>query len=115
MGINLIIPHHNPNEWHNPTEFIPERFDPESEYFLRPNSDKKEARSPNSYIPFSFGIRNCAGQTLAKLEFKVVLSRMISTLNIEIDPDQLKNDYAKFNIASQMHLKGKVTAKCLNE
>ena len=105
------MPHFNPKEWHSPTEFIPERFDPESEYFFRPNLDKKEARNPNSYIPFSFGIRNCAGQTLAKLEFKVILSRMLTTMNIKIDDDQLKNDCAKFNLVSQMRLYGKVTSK----
>ena len=110
MTINLILPHFNPNEWQNPTEFIPERFDPESEYFFKPNSEKKETRNPNSYIPFSFGIRNWAGQTLAKLEFKVVLSRLLTILEFEIDENQLKNDCAKFNLISQMHLYGKITS-----
>ena len=111
LSVNFVIPHWNPNEWYNPLEFIPERFDPESDYFFKPNSEKKETRNPNSYIPFSIGIRNCAGQTLAKLEFKVVLSRMITTLNIEIDEDQLKNDSVKFNLFSQMRLYGKISSK----
>ena len=103
-----MLAHYNPYEWHNPTEFIPERFDPESEYFFKPNLNKNEPRSPNSYIPFSLGSRNWMGQTLAKLELKVVLSRIITTLELEIDENQLKNDYAKFNIFSQMHLNGMV-------
>lgn len=50
--INCLSPHYNPTQWHTPTEFIPERFDPESEFFLKPNSSKKEARDPKAYIPF---------------------------------------------------------------
>ena len=73
----------------DPEEFIPERFDPENEYYFKPNSNKKEARDPKSYIPFSFGIRNCAGQTLAKLESRVILSRVLTTLKLDINEEQL--------------------------
>lgn len=47
---SINFPHYNKNQWPNPTEFIPERFDPESEFYVKPN--------PKSFIPFSFGIRN---------------------------------------------------------
>lgn len=49
--------HLDPNEWQQPKEFIPERFDPCSDYFTPPNNGKKQ-RHALSYIPFSHGARN---------------------------------------------------------
>ena len=63
MRSYILFPHFNKDLWINPTEFIPERFDPESKFYKQSN--------PKSFVPFSFGIRNCAGQTLAKIEAKV--------------------------------------------
>ena len=111
ISINWMIAHYYSTEWYNPTEFLPERFDPESEYFFKPSKNLKEPRSLHSYNPFSVGIRNWVGQILAKLELKVILSRIITTLDFEIDEDQLKNNYAKFNLFSQMDLNGKVISK----
>ena len=107
----ILLPHLNPEEWKDPFEFIPERFDPESEYYFKPNTKKKEARDPKSYLPFSYGIRNWAGQTLAKLESRVILSRILTTCELEISKDQLDNDFWKFNLMSQMHLHGKIIRK----
>ena len=105
----------NAEEWKEPLEFIPERFDPDSEYFFKPNSSKKEHRDPRIYIPFSLGIRNCPGQSLAKLELRVILSRILTSIDLEIDKDQLSNNYAKFNMFSQMSLKGKIVSNMKNE
>mmetsp|Transcript_14930 Transcript_14930/g.17270 ORF Transcript_14930/g.17270 Transcript_14930/m.17270 type:complete len:217 (+) Transcript_14930:406-1056(+) len=56
FGYSIIMPHYNPRDWHEPEEFIPERFDPESKYFYKPGTET--SRDPKSYIPFSTGIRN---------------------------------------------------------
>ena len=40
---------HNPNEFHTPSEFIPERFDPKSHYYKRPDGGR---RNPYSSSPF---------------------------------------------------------------
>ena len=111
LAVNWALPHYNTKEWHNPTEFIPERFDPESDFFFKPNSDKKEVRSQNSYIPFSLGLSSWMGQSFAKLELRVVLSRIISNLTFSINSDQLNNDFCKFNEFSQMELFGSITSK----
>jgi cytochrome P450 len=44
--------HKDPVEWKEPEKFIPERFDPSSEYFLRPDGKK---RKPLAFIPFLAG------------------------------------------------------------
>ena len=50
--------HLNPNEWHQPFKFIPERFDPNSKYFKTPSGKN---RNEYSFIPFHFGDRKCLG------------------------------------------------------
>jgi hypothetical protein len=51
----LLTPHYNPNEWKKPMEFVPERFDPESEWFQV--EGEKKGRDINSWLPFSRGMR----------------------------------------------------------
>lgn len=41
LRVNFSSLHFDVLEWHEPKKFIPERFDPEHEYFLRPNSGRK--------------------------------------------------------------------------
>jgi len=115
LVINCVYPHFNPTEWHAPTEFIPERFDPESEYFLKPGSSKKEARHPKAYIPFTFGSRNCPGQALGKLEARVIFSRLLAVIDYEIDEELLKKDFALFNLLANITMKGKIIPKMFKE
>jgi len=99
-----MFSHYNSKVWHKPESFIPERFDPEHEEYFNSELNRKEIRHPKAFCPFSFGSRNCVGQTMAKLESKVILSRLINIIDFEVDLDVLKNDYVRFNIFSQMKL-----------
>ena len=110
INIGLIHPHHNPKQYHKPLEYIPERFDPDSEYFYVPGSDKV-ARDIKSFIPFTFGQRNCTGQTLAKLESKVLLARILTKLDFEIDKEILENPNLRFNMFEKAQLTGKIIKK----
>ena len=110
MVINLIYPHYNPKQYRTPLEFIPERFDANSEYFYVPGSDKA-IRDPKSYIPFTFGQRNCTGQTLAKLEAKVLLSRFLTKLDFEIDKEILDNPNLRFGMLEKVKLTGTIIKK----
>ena len=49
---------------------MPERFDPFSKFYLKPNG---EARSKFAHLPFGNGARACPGQFLAYLEMKIFL------------------------------------------
>lgn len=102
LSINLFGPHYNPKEWTDPTEFIPERFDPKSKYYLSPSTGK--ARNPLSYIPFSVGKRVCPGQTLARIAQKVNLAYLVKTLDYSVNQSQLEQERILFNNYSQFHL-----------
>lgn len=63
--------HRNPKYYEKPEEFVPERFDPQSEMY----SFKR--KSAFTYLPFSAGPRNCVGQKLGLLEAKIVLATVL--------------------------------------
>ena len=50
--LNIMGAHTHKDEWQRPKEFLPDRFDPESPLFTRPDGGK---RSANAYCPFTFG------------------------------------------------------------
>jgi len=56
--------HNDPNEWIEPSKFIPERFDSNSKYFKRPDG---KPRHPLSFCPFTGGKRICIGKTFAEV------------------------------------------------
>lgn len=105
---NLIYSNNNSSEWHEPRKFVPDRFDPDSKYFYKPGSER-QPRHSNSFIPFGYGPRSCMGQALGKLETKVVVSRILSSLDIEVDHELLDNECVSFNVFSQFKLRGRVT------
>jgi cytochrome P450 len=53
--LNIHANHYSPVQWQCPEKYIPERFDPESEFYSPP---EEKARSPYAFLPFSFGLRN---------------------------------------------------------
>ena len=61
MNLSVRAANRNSEQWIRPTEFIPDRFNSDSPYFLTPNGG---TRAPTSYFPFSLGPRNCVGQAL---------------------------------------------------
>lgn len=68
--------------YENPENFYPERF-MNTSYV---SSLKKEKQ----FLPFSFGKRDCVGQSLALLELKIILGKIIEVMDIEScnEPDE---------------------------
>ena len=107
IGIDMVFPHYNPKQYQRPMEFLPERFDPENELFFIPGGTK-QARNPKSFIPFTFGARNCVGQILAKLEIKVVLVRFLEKIDYQLSDEIMNNPNCRFAAFEPQHLMGKI-------
>jgi cytochrome P450 len=61
VAIDVI--HHHPDHWQKPSQFLPERFDPNSELYKRPDGGH---RHPMAFTPFLGGQRVCLGKTFAE-------------------------------------------------
>lgn len=103
---NLYACHYSPNQWQQPMEFIPERFDPSSEYFLTPSGKQ---RHPLAYCPFTFGPRTCPGRALGLMEFKILVIYFMLAVEYEIDEKVLNDPDVTFAILSPFTLDIKVT------
>ncbi|KAK7602694.1 hypothetical protein V9T40_006668 [Parthenolecanium corni] len=60
--------HHDEQFYPNPKKFDPERFTPEN----------IEARPPFTYLPFGDGPRMCIASRFAKIEMRLILTRLVS-------------------------------------
>jgi len=80
MLANIYQLHHNKDQWQRPDEFVPERFDPNSEFFLTPGG---KIRNPMSFVPFLGGKRICVGKTFAEITFKILFPIIISAFDFE--------------------------------
>lgn len=76
---NLWQIHHDPRHWKNPNDFDPTRFLDEQGKLLNV--------STLSYMPFSLGPRACLGESLAKTELFLFLSRLLYEFKFENPPD----------------------------
>ena len=99
IKLDLYSGHYNENDWLNPKDFIPERHDPDSEYFKK---SVAEGKKPHTYSRRSFGHgkRACPGQTLAILKIKIVLTYMLSNFSYDVCDGLLENDGAGFGAGS---------------
>lgn len=102
--------HYDPTQWHKPYEYIPERFDPESEYYNIPG-DKTQPRKPISFVAFSHAIRKCPALTFAYLELKVILSYFFTRFDYEVEKELLESDEIRYGIMSHFPLNLTITKK----
>uniref|UniRef100_J3NAW1 Cytochrome P450 n=1 Tax=Oryza brachyantha TaxID=4533 RepID=J3NAW1_ORYBR len=82
-GTNISIPiamaHRNPSVWGpSADKFDPDRF---------ANGIAGACKPPHMYMPFGVGVRTCAGQNLAIVELKVVLSLLLSKFEFTLSPN----------------------------
>ena len=81
--------HKNPKEWQKPFEFIPERFDFNSEYFKRPDGTP---RNSLAFMPFLGGKRICLGKTFAETTLKLVLPLYFHHFDFEfVNKEDMEN------------------------
>ena len=86
--IDMLHLHRNIKEWKKPEIYIPERFDPQSEWYLRPDGTK---RHPMAFSPFLGGKRICLGKTFAETVSKIVGPSILGHFDFEfVDKKYLK-------------------------
>ena len=71
VGANIYLAHRRPETWRDP-----ERFDPDRFVGARP--------SPYTFFPFGGGVRRCLGAAFATWEMKVVLTEVLSRVNVRL-------------------------------
>jgi cytochrome P450 len=69
--------HHDPEFWHRPDEFLPERF-------LVTDHQDPLFPPPNGWRSFEAGPRNCIGQHLVVLEVKLVMALVVRCFDVEV-------------------------------
>lgn len=72
------------NVWKDPLQFIPERFDPTSEYFKLPNGTKRE---PITWLAFGAGSRVCMGDNYSMYFVKVGLVYLMTLFEFKIQDE----------------------------
>ncbi|KAI1127898.1 cytochrome P450 [Nemania abortiva] len=78
IGVNIYSLHHNEKYFPEPFTFMPDRW-----------LDGKETRlaSSNAFVPFSVGLRGCAGKAMAYLEVSLVLAKTLWYFDFEAARD----------------------------
>jgi cytochrome P450 len=66
--------------YHNPNDFIPERFLP----------DQKKTLNPMIWLPFGHGPRSCIGMRMALLNIKTALSALVLNFKFEKGPKTME-------------------------
>ena len=99
FSINMFYQHWNKAEWIEPEKFIPDRFDPESPYFLTPSGTK---RHNMSFGPFLGGKRICLGKTFAESASKVVGPYLIYNFDFKF-VNEINKTYKPANNINNLH------------
>jgi len=96
ITVHIGSMHKNPDQWQKAEEFIPERFDPESEYYLTPKGKK---RDPISYMPFSVGRRICFGKAFAEVMVRTTSVMLCEAFDFTFDDPDFMNYTPAMGIA----------------
>ncbi len=73
IGVQSVTIHHSEQYYDKPYEFIPERW------------LNRKSEQPFSFISFGGGQRNCIGQHLARIEYKMILSKLLRKYKIRTE------------------------------
>mmetsp|Transcript_30460 Transcript_30460/g.29843 ORF Transcript_30460/g.29843 Transcript_30460/m.29843 type:complete len:142 (-) Transcript_30460:20-445(-) len=99
FAIDIARAQRNKDQWISPEQFIPERFDPKSPYYLTPAGQK---RHPMSFGPFLGGKRVCLGKTFAEyIERYVVASFIHRFPHLEFEDKQSYERLPAYNLSGK--------------
>ncbi|KAH7538027.1 hypothetical protein FEM48_Zijuj03G0155800 [Ziziphus jujuba var. spinosa] len=79
MWIDVVAMHHDPNLWgEDVNEFKPQRFK---------DDINGGCKHKMGYLPFGFGARMCVGRNLTFMEYKIVLTLILSRFSFTLSPN----------------------------
>ncbi|RVX01816.1 Cytochrome P450 714A2 [Vitis vinifera] len=79
MWIDVVAMHHDPTLWGDDVyEFKPERFKDDPLY--------GGCKHKMGFLPFGFGGRMCVGRNLTTMEYKVVLTLILTRFSFSLSP-----------------------------
>lgn len=85
-GVAVHVPHwacyHNSQNFRDAYDFVPERWLEDDEMAGRYKDDNKAA-----FQPFSIGNRNCIGRSLAIMETRLILTKLLWNFDMELLPE----------------------------
>ncbi|KAI8370151.1 cytochrome P450 [Choanephora cucurbitarum] len=80
INVDIASLHFNPNYWHDPQSFIPERFEDDGEH---------SHHAGMTWLPFSNGSRQCLGMNFSLTEQRVFLAMLLRRYVVDISKDSI--------------------------
>jgi len=94
--INMEALHHHPDQWSEPSRWVPERFDAGSEWFKKPDG---KPRHPMAFGPFLGGQRICLGKSLAELMTRFTIPLMMWHYEFSLVDEKIKQNKPLMNVS----------------
>ena len=83
--LSISAMHHDPIQWQEPDRYIPDRFDPSSKWFKKPDGQNRNSLTFN---PFMGGKRNCVGKTFSEVVVRYTIPIIYYFTDFEVaDPN----------------------------
>mmetsp|Transcript_15391 Transcript_15391/g.20831 ORF Transcript_15391/g.20831 Transcript_15391/m.20831 type:complete len:163 (+) Transcript_15391:97-585(+) len=95
--VNIQCIQHDPKQWREPAKFVPERFDPKSEWFKRPDGG---VRHPLAFTAFLGGKRICLGKTFVETMLRFTLPMIHYSFDFDIKDAELKANKPLYHVGS---------------
>ncbi|KAK1751504.1 cytochrome P450 [Echria macrotheca] len=83
VGIAQFAAYRSSRHWVDPLTFAPERWLPADPASNRYAADRREV-----FKPFSYGPRNCVGQSLAIAECRLIVAKLFRRFDVQVLPGQ---------------------------
>ena len=78
---SAYVTHRIPEIWPGPTQFRPQRWDPDFPGYRKP--------APHEFIPFSRGLHRCIGSGMATTEMTVMLARLVARTTLRMPAQRI--------------------------
>lgn len=100
LMFNFSAIHHDPDQWIEPSRFVPDRFDNHAEDNKWVLTSDGKPRNPLAFTPFYGGKRVCLGKTFADITVRFTLPLIFHHLDFEFEnPEYQQNNKPFYSVA----------------